>query len=135
MGSTYNLMMQMVEGDGAFIRGHLILPILGLSFGDVPRFRDLWVEKIAGEPVIVLMTRTGGEYLRAEYEAEISLLQEHPLYLSDADEEFDSTMMSFRFGPPEGCAEDLMTIAVDPIDIGARWAEALEMIKGMKLSE
>jgi hypothetical protein len=78
--------------------------MLGLSPSDIPRFRDCYFN---GEQIIVY-TRTGGGN-RDFYDAPNddnkdgpwnSDLQGHEFYLSDEDDDYDSTYALFKFAVP-----------------------------------
>jgi hypothetical protein len=130
--SLYDLVM----GDGSQrSRGAFLIHVLGNP--DVGRFRDAWVEKgDAGEPVIVIYTRNGGGnrecYCDESHESGclqeiIADLQEHPLYLSDEDDEFDFTYATFRFRcPADEQVRDLLAGAAGGRrDMDAEWEQAI----------
>lgn len=123
-------------------RGAVLLAILGDPV--VARFRDAWVEKSPDGPVIAVYTRQGGgnrecycdggELGEAHvpdqcYAACNEALQAHPLYLSDADDSFDRTYATFRFKAPEEFREALAEVAVEPVDMSARWQEAIDRVQ------
>lgn len=65
------------------------------------RFRDVYYEHEEGsEPKIILYTRNGGGN-REYYQWVFELLQNHPLYLQDYDDDFDSTYAYIEFKAPE----------------------------------
>jgi hypothetical protein len=138
--SLYDLAM----GDGRQAdRGALFLTCLGNPV--VARYRDSWAEKGEdGEPVIAIYTRQGGgnrecycEELKREhvpgqcYAACNEALAAHPLYLRDADDDFDATYATFWFRcpaePPElrGVLAGIMT---EPVSMSDRWQEAIDRI-------
>lgn len=84
----------------------VLLAALGVTAGDVPRFRDCF---ISGDE-IVIHTRTGGGN-REAYEEENDALCAHPCYLRDEDDDFDSTYANFYFKFPEEYAADLKALA------------------------
>lgn len=84
----------------------VLLACLGISAGDVPRFRDCFIE---GEN-IVIHTRTGGGN-RETYEAENDYLTQHACYLRDEDDDFDSTYANFYYKFPDEFAADLAALA------------------------
>lgn len=124
MSGLYNVVM----GDGGEgVRGGMLLALLNID--DVGRFRDAWVEKGEdGEPVIAIYTRNGGGN-REDYEGVITALQAHPLYLRDADDDFDSTYATFYFHVPKEMRDQLRQVAVEPVDMSERWLAAIEAIK------
>lgn len=85
------------------------LSALNLSVDNIPRFRDAYFD--AAEDRLVIYTRTGGgnrEYYDSpgsyneSYEGPFnSDLVAHPNYLSDEDDDFDSTYAYFYFSIPE----------------------------------
>jgi hypothetical protein len=89
----------------------VILATLGLKRSDVGRFRDCYV----AEGQIAVYTRNGGGN-REEYQDVIDALAQHPCYVRDADDEFDSTYATIYFRFPEEYAEGL-----SKIDIGEKW--------------
>lgn len=122
-----------------------LLPLADL-FGvtDIPRFRDLWVEKSDDPEVttLVIYTRTGGGN-REEYHEANKRLASHPGYVGDEDDAFDSTYAIFKFSVNKGMMNlDLISDAgranpdavwasikeseVDPVDTRARWEQAIE---------
>lgn len=82
-----------------------LLTAIGLPLDNVPRFRDVWVNKELTE--VTVHTRTGGGN-REEYEQENAVLQAHPLYLRDADDVFDCTFADFTFRLPKAEGDKFM---------------------------
>ena len=80
----------------------VILATLGLTRGDTGRFRDCFV----ADGKIAVYTRNGGGN-REEYQPVIDALAEHPCYLFDQDDDFDSTYATIYFSFPEQYAEIL----------------------------
>jgi hypothetical protein len=136
-----------VMGDGhQRERGALLLQILGVP--TVARFRDAWVEKgDDGEPVIAVYTRQGGgnrecycdadpetPEFRAQhipsdcYAACNEELARHPLYIRDADDDFDATYATFYFRVPEQFREVLAEGATEHVDMSDRWQAAIDRI-------
>ena len=72
-----------------------ILASIGLTEGDIERFRDCFIED--GE--IVILTRTGG--LNRE-DFKNKALTSNPHYLYDRDYDFDSTYAYYHFSVPTG---------------------------------
>jgi hypothetical protein len=73
------------------------------EFGFYPtgRFRDIYFEnEECSVPKIILYTRNGGGN-RDWYEYVFELLSSHPLYLTDYDDDFDSTYAYIEFKAPE----------------------------------
>lgn len=114
---------------------------------DIPRFRDLWVEKTSDpdKTTLVIYTRTGGGN-REEYHEANSRLAEHPGYVGDEDDSFDSTYAIFKFlvsrdmmdldmvrdefrTDTEGLWAAIKESEVEPIDTGARWDAAIKQLE------
>ena len=123
-------------------RGAVLLGMLGSPV--VARYRDAWIEKSGDGPVIAVYTRQGGgnrtcycdggDPGRAHvpeqcYAACNEALQAHPLYLRDADDSFDGTYATFYFKAPGEWREVLAEAAVEPVDMGARWQEAIARVE------
>lgn len=65
------------------------------------RFRDIYFQNEDGkEPKIILYTRNGGGN-REWYEYVFELLENHPLYIQDYDDDFDATYAYIEFKAPE----------------------------------
>jgi hypothetical protein len=120
-------------------RRALLLPVLGDPV--VQRFRDCWVERTSYGLVIAVYTRTGGPNRRCScaengtahapascWAACNETLAAHPLYLRDADDDFDATYATFRFRVPEMFREVLAKVAVDPVNMSERWQEAIDRV-------
>jgi hypothetical protein len=72
-----------------------------LGYYPTGRFRDIYFEYEEGkEPKIVLYTRNGGGN-RDWYQYVFELLSNHPLYIQDYDDDFDSTYAYIEFKAPE----------------------------------
>lgn len=79
-----------------------LLATIHLTITDIPRFRDVWCNLALTE--LTIYTRTGGGN-REQFAEHNAALCAHPLYLRDADDEFDNTFASFTFSiPPEQTA-------------------------------
>jgi hypothetical protein len=120
-------------------RGSALLSMIG--FPAVARFRDAWVEKGEDGPVIAVYTRQGGgnrecfcdgdaaRHLPSScYAACNEALAAHPLYLRDADDDFDATYATFYFRAPEQFRELLAGAAVDPVNMSEVWQDAIARI-------
>jgi hypothetical protein len=94
-----------------------------------PRFREAWVETSPGGPVIALYLRQGGPNREGACEASNRELAAHPLYLRDTDDRLDRTYCTFYFTVPAECADQLSAIAVPPVDMSARWEEAIARVQ------
>lgn len=90
--SLYNMM------NGANPAAGWLLDALSLEPASIGRFRDIWTD---GElKTITILTRTGGGN-REYHESDNAMLQAHPQYLSDEDDDFDCTYAKFHFTFPE----------------------------------
>lgn len=70
-----------------------------LGYFPIGRFRDIYFEN-EGTPKIILYTRNGGGN-REYYQYVFDLLENHPLYITDYDDDFDSTYAYIEFKAPE----------------------------------
>jgi hypothetical protein len=100
---------------------------------EVGRYRDAWVEADGDTLLIRIHTRNGGGN-REDYEPENASMQAHPWYVRDADDDFDCTYADFYFKPPlaeihPDTASTLVELAAPPVDVGARWMEAIDAIR------
>lgn len=75
-----------------------LLSMIGIEPNSIPRFRDAWISK--NFETITILTRTGGNN-RGEYFLENAKMAENPNYLSDEDDDFDSTFAKFNYRVPE----------------------------------
>lgn len=120
-------------------RGAILLAVLGDPA--VARFRDCWVERGADGPVIALYTRQGGPYRDCDceeagkvhgpgqcYAACNEALAAHPLYLRDADDDFDATYCTFYFRVPDEYRKVLAEAAVEPVNMSERWQAVIAAI-------
>lgn len=84
----------------------LILPMLGEKHPDqYPRFRDCFVTE---DGSIGVLTRVGGNNRNSGYGEEV--LQSHPNYLYDEDEESDNTYAMYYFSVPDEWKDDFAKI-------------------------
>lgn len=104
----------------------VILATLGLSHQDVGRFRDVFV---TDKDEIAVYTRNGGGN-RASYQHVFDALAQHPCYLRDEDDSFDSTYATIYFKFPDEFATHLRSLSTGDFDPNAKWAEAIERIRG-----
>lgn len=88
-----------------------VLPMLGEKHpDDYPRFRDCFmVRDPDGTTEIHVLTRVGGANRNSGYGEEI--LQSHPNFIGDEDQEDDSTYATYKFSIPEEFKEDFVKIA------------------------
>jgi len=107
----------------------LLLLMLGLAREDTGRFRDAFLHKEGDETLIAIYTRNGGNN-RPDYFPE--WLTAHPLYVRDADDDFDNTYCTIFFRLPNEVPEAFKKAAaeaVEPFDPDKRWAEMLDSIR------
>lgn len=143
MSGLYNLVL----GDGGENdRGAALRAILGNP--PIARYRDSWIESWDGVPVIAIYTRQGGgnrdcyceEYGDGGHPdlnsscGSNEALQAHPLYLRDADDEYDCTYATFYFKLPDELDPELRAVLTDnmqaPVDMSERWQQAIDAIGG-----
>ena len=82
----------------------VVMSILELTPEECGRFRDAF---ITAEGEFAIYTRNGGGN-REEYQGVIDTLAEHPNYLRDEDDEFDSTYCTIFFRVPEEHQESIV---------------------------
>lgn len=149
MSGMYNAVL----GDGAeFERGTVMSRLLGLRKRDFGRFRDAWPENHDGKLVLAFYTRNGGGN-RPDYADVTAALQAHPNYLSDADDDFDSTYATYRFSMPMTVPpfaveagfsqEEWTTLATEmlttshqgPVDMSERWHQTMAAVETYGMPE
>jgi hypothetical protein len=92
--SLYNMLFGTNPASG-FLLGALELETEKYPTG---RFRDIYFEAEGNK--IILYTRNGGGN-REDYEHVFEALEKHPLYLTDYDDDFDSTYAYIEFKAPQ----------------------------------
>lgn len=92
--SLYNMLFGTNPAAG-FLLGALELETEKYPTG---RFRDIYFEEEGNK--VILYTRNGGGN-REDYEDVFEALAEHPLYLTDYDDDFDSTYAYIEFKAPQ----------------------------------
>jgi len=105
----------------------------------IPRFRDAYVneDENSKELQFVVFTRTGGGN-REEYEAENDAMTQHPLAISNEDDDFDCTYAYFRFKVPEKyipLAAMIYEKSGKQATLSDRFGEKLEDIKKMNTED
>lgn len=124
MGDMYDVML----GDGKQqTRGALFAKtILGFEQGDIPRFRDAWIElDHDGTLMIAVYTRVGGNN-RADYMEQIGKVEAHPLYRRTDNDTYDTTYTTFRFSWPGSMPEHLKGIEGWQTMDDAKWMALAE---------
>jgi hypothetical protein len=117
--SLYNMLF------GVNASAPVLLAMLGIDSGDVPRFRDCFLSEDRKQ--IIIHTRTGGGN-RDDYEDGNTFMQGLPGYQHDEDDDFDCTYANFHYAVPEKFAHliDKLPEGVDP---AKRWQETIENLK------
>ena len=117
--SMYNMLF------GRNPHAKLLLSMLNLSESDCGRYRDAFIS----DKQIAIYTRNGGGN-RKDYEDVTKKLQSHPLYVSDADDDFDSTYATYYFQVPGKYKE---IVSAMPTSAGGdeRWISKLAELKDM----
>lgn len=95
-----------------------VLPMLGRHPDEYPRFRDCFTS-VEGYPEyddhIIVYTRTGGGN-REDYEADNQAMSELPGYVTDFDDEFDSTYAYWVFQVPDTFRSDYEALKQGRLD-------------------
>lgn len=129
-GGFYNMLFP-----GGFDRAKVLLPLLGaVSTGQFGRFRDCWLERDEVHGILLrVYTRNGGDNREDQVEA-IDWMRAHPLFVRDGDDAFDRTYASWWFRiPPDlhaSLGPVLAEVALDPVDMDAKWQDAIDSLKG-----
>jgi hypothetical protein len=108
----------------------LVVMLQAIAPFETGRFRDAWVE-MQGDAVIVrLHTRNGGGN-RPDYVSQIESMRAHPWFWHDADMSYDTTYADFYFcvPPDDVYFKFLEMIAVEPVDMSAKWQEAIAALE------
>jgi hypothetical protein len=81
---------------------------------------------------VVLYTRNGGGN-RDAYEYVFELLSKHPLYITDYDDDFDSTYAYIEFQAPQNVVEFFEDVEANEFDrVGERFKKEIEAIENGK---
>jgi hypothetical protein len=129
--SLYNALFGMNPAAG------YLLGSLNKTDGDFGRFRDAYYEKKDdGTGRIIVYTRCGGGN-RDDYEFVFNEMEVHPLYLTNYDDDFDSTYAYFEFLAPDSVNEFFKDMeAKDFEKVGDRFQrEIKEMEEGKEPNE
>lgn len=134
-------------------RLNLLAPYaLNLFERDFGRFRDAWVEWDENQVLrIAVYTRNGGGN-RPDYAAVTDALRQHPCYITDRDDDFDSTYATYYFHFPVTLPDHLreadeadeaftqeewnafftfcgQNAYPEPVDTSKRWQDAIENMR------
>jgi len=104
--SLYNML------HGFDVSAHFVLLTLKITPEQIGRFRDAYVtyrDDTKTEPVMVVLTRTGGGN-RPDYEDANAFLRTLEGYMDDQDDEFDSTFALFRYAVPASMRAEVMAV-------------------------
>lgn len=132
--SLYNMVMGINPLAGEW------LVLLGKEPADFGRLRDVWLQDDGPRGIrIVVLTRCGGNN-RDDYEAMFTQMREHPLYLGDRDDDYDSTYALIEFSFPESERASLNWMleevegardrVVDNRPLKERWEAAMAAMRG-----
>lgn len=112
-----------------------LLAVIGLTVGDVGRYRDAYVS----EGMIAVYTRNGGGNRECwDDEADdcrctgciaTRHLPAHPLYLFDRDDSFDETYATFYFRIPDDWRERLAQFDIGEFDSDERWMAVISALE------
>ena len=121
--SLYNMIFGMNQ------HADFILATLGLTRGDVGRFRDAYVS----EGNIAVYTRNGGGN-RYDYQGTLDALAAHPQYIRDEDDDFDCTYCTIYFSFPDQWKDELSALESGTFNPSERWYEKIDGIKNGELT-
>ena len=103
-----------------------LLEILDLSKEDFGRFRDCYLSE--DKKRIIVYTRCGGGN-REYYQEIFDKMEQHPLYLTDYDDDFDSTYASIEFKLPDKYISTFEKMEVDTMTGEEKFKKFLEMLE------
>jgi len=114
----------------------VIMNILGVTPEDFPRFRDAyfdWHSETDNIPKIIILTRTGN---RADYSDANEAITQLSGYMSDENDEFDSTFALWSFSVPQEYRERVVSYLKatgKPLSLREKTMRAVDMIgKGIE---
>lgn len=102
----------------------LLLASLGLTRGDVGRFRDCYWN---GEHICVYTRNGGGN--REDYDDVFTVLQAHPNYVRDEDDDFDSTYATIYFDPHPAMREALKEVPAADATPKQKWESFFDRLR------
>jgi hypothetical protein len=117
-------------------RGMILASIVELQLGEIPRFRDAWVEKHqnpdaapgVGPLVIAFYTESNGMH-RDPMASKIFGIRSNPYYREERDDRYATDFTTFYFNVPAGQPDEtlhaLAHAAVEPVDTDQRWTKAM----------
>jgi len=100
------------------------------KFYPTGRFRDIYFERDEeGTPKVILYTRNGGGN-RPSYRHIFKMLSNHPDYIKDYDDDFDSTYAYIEFKAPEIVIEFFQDFESKRMDrIGERFRSEIQLME------
>lgn len=124
----------------------LIMPGGVSPYAILGRIRDAWFElrpnadPATGDHVeIAVYTRNGGgnrEHFHGDGDdgmctgCVMEKIKDHPRYIGDLDDAFDPTYATIWFRLPDGADDETCRqIAVEPVDMSARWKEQIARVE------
>ena len=103
-----------------------LLEILDLDKEDFGRFRDCYLSE--DKKKIIVYTRCGGGN-REDYQEMFDKMEQHPLYLTDYDDDFDTTYASIEFKLPEKYISTFEKMEVDTTTGEDKFLKFLKALK------
>lgn len=102
-----------------------ILSMLDLNREVFGRYRDVYLNADGTE--IIVYTRCGGDN-RKDYDNVFEMLEGHPNYICDYDDEYDETYCYFKFDVPREYLEEAKGMATgkEPLDVREKFDEAIK---------
>jgi hypothetical protein len=97
----------------------MVLHALNLEHGQIPRFRDAYLDlDEPARPKLVILTRTGGGN-RAGYVDENKTLSGLVGFISDHDDKFDTTFAHWQFEVPSNVDQEIKDLIAQIIKLAA----------------
>jgi hypothetical protein len=95
----------------------MVLHALNLEHGQVPRFRDAYLDiDNPARPMLVILTRTGGGN-RQGYIEDNKTLSGMDGFISDDDDSYDETFAHWRFDVPPNVEESIREVIAKVIEL------------------
>jgi hypothetical protein len=147
-------MYGIISGGGDKPTAELVLEAINsVAPISIPRYRDAYIEKNDDAIELVIFTRTGGgnrecyceeagcNHESCCYHGDNDKMAQHPLYLRDDDDNFDSTYAKFYFNVPDAYKERIETTfnqeqgGKNPASLQEKTNTMVEKIQGMSPEE
>lgn len=102
-----------------------LLSMLDLNREIFGRYRDAYLN--ADGSKIIIYTRCGGDN-RQDYDFVFELMEQHPQYISDYDDEVDETYCYFEFEVPKKYKKEAegMATGKEPLNVHEKFDEAIK---------